>query len=49
MFTKSLQDVVKGIRANKHNLAPYISGVISEVKTELTANDDDTKGTFLVS
>eukprot|EP00954_Amorphochlora_amoebiformis_P019202 1331088-Amorphochlora_amoeboformis.AAC.2 len=49
MFNKSLQDVVKGIRTNKHNLGPYISGVISEIKTELTANDDDTKGLRFLS
>eukprot|EP00466_Bigelowiella_natans_P021644 jgi/Bigna1/19572/gw1.106.10.1 len=43
MFSKSLQDVVKGIRAHKHNLAPYISGVISEIKNELAGSDDDIK------
>ncbi len=42
MFTKSLQDVVKGIRANKHNPAAYISGVVADIKEEL-GRDDDSK------
>ena len=44
MFTKNLQDVVKGIRANKHNPSVYISKVVNEIKSELTKGDDDLKG-----
>jgi len=39
MFEKSLQDVVKGIRANKRDPSPYISQVIGECKKELKDSD----------
>ena len=39
MFEKSLQDIVKGIRANKRDPSTYISQVISECKKELRDSD----------
>ena len=39
MFEKSLQDIVKGIRANKRDPSAYISQVISECKKELRDSD----------
>jgi AP-3 complex subunit delta len=38
-FSKSLQDVVKGIRSNKRDPKPFISGVIAECKKELREAD----------
>ena len=38
-FTKSMQDVVKGIRSNKRDPKPYISAVIAECKGELRGQD----------
>mmetsp|Transcript_9875 Transcript_9875/g.28025 ORF Transcript_9875/g.28025 Transcript_9875/m.28025 type:complete len:1289 (-) Transcript_9875:795-4661(-) len=39
MFEKTLQDVVKGIRANKRDPKPFISLVIAECKKELKEMD----------
>jgi len=39
MFEKSLQDLVKGIRANKKNESQYIAGAIVEIKKELANTD----------
>ena len=39
MFEKSLQDMVKGIRANKATEDAYIRSCVSEIKDELRAND----------
>lgn len=39
MFTKSLTDLVKGIRAHKNNEDKYIRQAISEIKNELRTND----------
>lgn len=39
MFEKSLQDMVKGIRANKNNEDAYIRSCIAEIKEELRSND----------
>ncbi|CBJ32812.1 Coatomer protein complex,delta sub-unit [Ectocarpus siliculosus] len=39
MFEKSLQDVVKGIRANKRDPSDYISATIAEIKVELRSSD----------
>ena len=39
MFEKSLQDIVKGIRANKRDPSVYISQVIQEIKQELKSSD----------
>ena len=38
-FSKTMQDVVKGIRANKRDPKPYISAVIAECKKELREAD----------
>jgi len=38
-FSKSLQDVVKGIRANKRDPKAYISSVIADCKKELRDAD----------
>ena len=43
MFEKSLQDLVKGIRANKKDPAPFISAAIEEIKKELKSTDPFTK------
>ena len=37
--TKSLQDVVKGVRTHKRDPKPYISRVIAECKSELSESD----------
>ena len=39
MFEKTLQDVVKGIRANKRDPSDYISATIAEIKVELRSSD----------
>lgn len=39
MFEKTLQDVVKGIRANKRDPSDYISATIAEIKVELKNSD----------
>lgn len=39
MFEKTLQDVVKGIRANKRDPSDYISATIAEIKLELKSPD----------
>lgn len=39
MFEKTLQDVVKGIRAKKRDPSDYISSVIAEIKVELKTSD----------
>lgn len=39
VFEKTLQDIVKGIRASKRDTALYISQCIAEIKTELNASD----------
>lgn len=38
-FEKTLQDVVKGIRANKRDPSDYISSTIAEIKVELKSSD----------
>eukprot|EP01038_Epipyxis_sp_PR26KG_P013128 gene13128-17595_t len=39
IFQKGLQDLIKGIRANKRDLSPYISQSIAEIKQELRSTD----------
>lgn len=39
MFEKTLQDVVKGIRANKRDPSDFISTAIAEIKVELKTSD----------
>jgi AP-3 complex subunit delta-1 len=39
MFEKSLTDLVKGIRAHKHNEEAYIRNAIAEIKNELKTSD----------
>lgn len=39
MFEKTLQDVVKGIRANKRDPSDYISATIADIKMELKSSD----------
>lgn len=43
MYQKSLQDVVKGIRANKKDPSTFISTTIGEVKAELKSPDPRVK------
>ena len=43
MYQKTLQDVVKGIRANKKDPSAFISVTISEIKTELKSPDPRVK------
>ncbi|KAL9649456.1 hypothetical protein ABK040_000695 [Willaertia magna] len=45
MFEKSLQDLVKGIRANKSGEEVYIRNAINEIKDELKSNDIKKKAT----
>ena len=39
MFEKSLQDLVKGIRNTKGDVAAYIMKAIAEIKDEIKAKD----------
>jgi len=39
MFEKTLQDIVKGIRASKRDTALYISQCIAEIKAEISSRD----------
>ena len=39
MFKKSLNDLVKGIRAHKHNEEGYIRTAVTEIKKELQTQD----------
>ena len=39
MFEKTLQDIVKGIRASRRDTALYISQCIAEIKTEINSSD----------
>ena len=43
MYQKTLQDVVKGIRANKKDPSAFISVTIGEIKTELKSPDPRVK------
>ena len=43
MYQKTLQDVVKGIRANKKDPSAFISVTIGEVKSELKSPDPRVK------
>lgn len=39
IFQRSLQDLIKGIRANKRDVATYISQSIADIKNELKSTD----------
>ena len=39
VFEKTLQDIVKGIRASRRDTALYISQCIAEIKAEINSND----------
>jgi len=39
MFEKSLQDMVKGLRANKANEDAFVRTCVGEIKEELRSND----------
>jgi len=39
IFQKNLQDLIKGIRANKKDAAAYISQSIQDIKIELKTTD----------
>lgn len=43
IFQKNLQDLVKGIRAQKRDLSQFISQSIADIKSELRSNDPFTK------
>eukprot|EP01031_Cornospumella_fuschlensis_P035652 gene35652-43241_t len=43
IFQKTLQDLVKGIRAHKRDTSTYISQAIAELKQELKSSDPFTK------
>jgi len=43
MYQKTLQDLVKGIRANKKDPSAFISLTISEIKAELKSPDPRVK------
>ena len=43
LFQKSLQDLIKGIRANKHNPSEFISQAIVEIKKESQSQEPDIK------
>lgn len=43
MYQKTLQDLVKGIRANKKDPSPFISTTIAEIKLELRSPDPRVK------
>jgi AP-3 complex subunit delta-1 len=43
MYQKTLQDLVKGIRANKKDPSTFISTTISEIKAELKSPDPRVK------
>jgi len=45
---KTLQDLVKGIRASKRDTTLYISACLQEIRTELNAADVDTKSNALL-
>ena len=47
LFGKSLNDLVKGIRASKRDTGLYISSCIAEIKAELNSTDPFTKATAL--
>jgi AP-3 complex subunit delta-1 len=47
MFEKTLEDVVKGIRASKRDTALYISQCIAEIKTEINSSDMHAKANAL--
>lgn len=44
IFQKSLQDVIKGIRAHKRDAGAFISQLIADIKVELKATDPFVKG-----
>ncbi|KAJ1981785.1 AP-3 complex subunit delta [Dimargaris verticillata] len=39
MFEKTLSDLIRGIRANKHNEHKYINACVDEIRAELKSND----------
>ena len=44
IFQKSLQDVIKGIRAHKRDAGAFISQLIADIKVELKSTDPFVKG-----
>lgn len=44
IFSRTLSDLVKGIRANKKNEAAYINACIQEIKEELKNSRPQDKG-----
>ena len=43
IFQKTLQDLIKGIRANKKDPSAFISQSIADIKLELKSNDNFVK------
>lgn len=39
VFQKTMQDLIKGMRANKENTSEFISVCIGEIKEELSSTD----------
>ena len=43
VFQKTMQDLIKGMRANKENASEFISVCMGEIKDELSSTDPFTK------
>jgi AP-3 complex subunit delta-1 len=48
IFQKTLQDLIKGIRANKKDPSSFISQCIAEIKIELKNNDNFVKSEAVI-
>lgn len=48
IFQKTLQDLIKGIRANKKDPSSFISQCIADIKQELKSNDNFIKSEAVI-
>lgn len=48
IFQKTLQDLIKGIRANKKDPGSFISQCIADIKIELKNNDNYVKSEAVI-
>ena len=48
MWERTLQDLIRGLRANKHNEAKFINQAIDEIRTEARSKDMGVKAAAIL-
>lgn len=48
MWERTLQDLVRGLRANKNNESRFIAGAIDEIRREVRSDDMELKAAAVV-